>query len=100
MDFAAPARRLLYWGQGRNQLAEQNQSIIYKESIMKTLEKTLERSSFWQLVFSQSKVNGAPYNGEQLPGRIWDWPKDTYLQKRLHESKSKWYQPSHRAELN
>jgi hypothetical protein len=100
MDFAAPARRLLYWSQGRNQLAEQNQSIIYKESIMKTLEKTLERSSFWQLVFSQSKVNGAPYNGEQLPGRIWDWPKDTYLQKRLHESKSKWYQTAHRAELN
>jgi hypothetical protein len=67
---------------------------------MKTLETTLERSSFWQLVFSQSKVNGAPYNGEQLPGRIWDWPKDTYLQKRLHESKSKWYRTANRAELN
>jgi hypothetical protein len=100
MDFAAPARRLLYRSQGRDQLAEQNRSIIYKESIMKTLEKTLERSSFWQLVFSQSKVNGAPYNGEQLPGRIWDWPKDTYLQKRLHESKSKWYRTANRAELN
>lgn len=67
---------------------------------MKIIEKTLERPSFWQLVFSQSKVNGAPYNGEQLPGRIWDWPKDTYLQKRLHESKSKWYQTANRAELN
>ena len=31
---------------------------------MKTMEKTLETPSFWQLVFSQSKVNGAPYNGE------------------------------------
>ena len=67
---------------------------------MKTLEKTLERPSFWQMVFSHSKVNGAPYNGEQLPGRIWDWPKDTYLQKRLHESKSKWYHSANRAELN
>jgi hypothetical protein len=46
---------------------------------MKTNEKLLETPSFWQLVFSQSKVNGAPYNGELLPGRIWDWPKDTYL---------------------
>jgi hypothetical protein len=67
---------------------------------MKTMEKSLETPSFWQLVFSQSKVNGAPYNGEQLPGRIWDWPKDTYLQRRLYESKSKWYQTANRAELN
>ena len=67
---------------------------------MKTIEKTLERPSFWQLVFSQSKVNGAPYSGEQLPGRNWNWPKDTYLQRRLQESKSKWYQALSRAELN
>jgi hypothetical protein len=67
---------------------------------MKIIEKTLEGQSFWQLVFSQSKVNGASYNGEQLPGRIWDWPKDTYLQRRLHEAKSKWYQAANRAELN
>ena len=67
---------------------------------MKTTEKLLETPSFWQLVFSQSKVNGAPYNGEQLPGRIWDWPKHTYLQKRLHQSRSKWCQTADRAELN
>ena len=65
---------------------------------MKNVESVLDQPSFWQLVFSQSKVNGAPYNGEQLPGRIWDWPKDTYLQRRLRESK--WYQTASRAQLN
>jgi hypothetical protein len=65
---------------------------------MKNVESALDQPSFWQLVFSQSKVNGAPYNGEQLPGRIWDWPKDTYLQRRLRESK--WYQTANRAQLN
>jgi len=45
----------------------------------------LETPSFWQLVFAQSKANGAPYRGEQLPGQIWNWPKDTFLQRRLRE---------------
>ena len=44
---------------------------------MKTNETELEKPSFWQLVFTQSKVNGAHYIGEQLPGSNWDWPKDT-----------------------
>ena len=35
---------------------------------MKTNETELEKPSFWQLVFTQSKVNGAHYIGEQLPG--------------------------------
>lgn len=43
------------------------------------------KPSYWQLIFSQSKVNGAPYYGESLPGRVWDWPKDTYLQRRLQQ---------------
>jgi hypothetical protein len=54
---------------------------------MKTFQSESDKQSFWQLVFSQSKVNGAPYHGELLPGRLWDWPKDTYLQRRLRESK-------------
>jgi hypothetical protein len=41
------------------------------------------KPSSWQLVFLQSKVNGALYRGEQLPNLSWDWPKDTYLQRRL-----------------
>jgi hypothetical protein len=42
-----------------------------------------QKRSFWQRVFLQSKVNGAVYLGEQLPGVRWEWPKDTYLQRRL-----------------
>jgi hypothetical protein len=57
---------------------------------MKTNEMELEKPSFWQLVFTQSKVNGARYIGEQLPGSNWDWPKDTFLQRRLRQVK--WYQ--------
>jgi hypothetical protein len=65
---------------------------------MKNVENALDTQSFWQLVFSQSKVNGASYSGEQLTSRIWDWPKDTYLQRRLRESKS--YPTGNRADLN
>ena len=50
---------------------------------MKSIEVRLHKTSYWQLVFLQSKVNGATYNGETLPGRHWDWPKNTYLQRRL-----------------
>ena len=54
--------------------------------------------SFWQLVFSQSKVNGAPYFGDNLPGRSWEWPKDTYLQRRLQQSK--WFQSTGNNKVN
>jgi hypothetical protein len=45
----------------------------------------LQQPSFWQLVFLQSKVNGARYEGDQLTGHSWIWPKDTYLQRRLKQ---------------
>ncbi len=41
---------------------------------MKLVESDLERPSFWQLVFSQSKVNGALYNDEELPQAQKAWP--------------------------
>jgi hypothetical protein len=66
--------------------------------LMKESENELEKQSFWQLVFSQSKVNGALYMGEQLPGRNWDWPKNTYLQRRLRQVR--WYQASEKTQLN
>ncbi len=50
---------------------------------MKGHGNIFERASCWQLVFMQSKVNGALYAGEELPGHKWDWPKNTYLQRRL-----------------
>ena len=65
---------------------------------MKGSENELEKQSFWQLVFSQSKVNGALYMGEQLPGRNWNWPKNTYLQRRLRQVR--WYQASEKIQLN
>ncbi|HEU5463664.1 MAG TPA: hypothetical protein VFV82_06005 [Candidatus Binatia bacterium] len=54
---------------------------------MKAMEGEMVKPSYWQLIFLQSKVNGAAYNGEELPGRNWDWPKNTYLQRRLHRAK-------------
>jgi hypothetical protein len=56
-------------------------------SDMKSSETETAKPSYWQLIFLQSKANGAAYNGEELPGRNWDWPKDTYLQRRLQRSK-------------
>ena len=37
----------------------------------------------WLQVFNNSKVNGAPYRGDYLPAHSWEWPTDTYLQRRL-----------------
>jgi len=37
----------------------------------------------WQLIFLQSKVNNGAYYGDQLPPQIWDWPEETWFQKRL-----------------
>lgn len=50
---------------------------------MKSIDVNEYKPSYWQLVFLQSKVNGANYNGEALPQRSWDWPKNTYLRRRL-----------------
>ena len=37
----------------------------------------------WQVIFLVSKANGANYKGDELPARKWDWPRETYLQRRL-----------------
>ena len=55
---------------------------------MKTTETDTAKPSYWQLIFLQSKVNGASYGGDELLGRNWNWPKDTYLQRRLERTKS------------
>ncbi len=39
----------------------------------------------WQIIFQQSKVNGAMYFGDSLPHHPWKWPKNTWLQKRLRD---------------
>ncbi|HEY2990176.1 MAG TPA: hypothetical protein VGL11_20855 [Candidatus Binatia bacterium] len=48
-----------------------------------------EKPSFWQQVFLQSKVNGAPYFGDSLPGQHWNWPKDSYLKRKLKRVRSR-----------
>jgi len=68
------------------------------ETEMKPMDSELDKPSYWQLVFLQSKVNGASYNGEELPGRNWEWPKNTYLQRRLR--RHKFLQPSGNSKLH
>ena len=55
---------------------------------MRPAEIEKKKPSFWQVVFLHSKVNGALYRGEQLPGRRWDWPQDTFLQRRLKQARA------------
>ena len=54
-----------------------------EEYTMKPIE-VQHKLTYWQRVFIQSKVNGASYHGESLSGQVWCWPKNTYLQRRLH----------------
>ncbi len=41
--------------------------------------------SSWQLIFLQSKVNGAQYRGDEIRPYCWDWPQETYFQKRVRD---------------
>jgi len=49
---------------------------------MKWKFSSRDQMSYWQLIFSQSKVNGASYKNDELPTCNWNWPTDTYLQRR------------------
>jgi hypothetical protein len=51
---------------------------------MKSKQSSRNQMSYWQLIFSQSKVNGAAYNDDELPVFNWNWPTDTYLRRRRH----------------
>jgi hypothetical protein len=39
--------------------------------------------SDWMNVFAQSRVNGGEYGGDKLPEQKWDWPRDTWLKRKL-----------------
>ena len=56
---------------------------------MKAIESPMRNPTYWQLIFLQSKVNGASYTGETLGRQNWDWPKDTYFQRRMQRIKFK-----------
>jgi hypothetical protein len=42
-----------------------------------------DKLSYWQTILLQSKANGCLYRGEDLPQTNWEWPKNTWFQKRL-----------------
>lgn len=58
------------------------------------------QASVWLQVFGNSKVNGAPYDGENLPVHAWAWPKGTYLQSRLRAVRADWGQSENVANGN
>ena len=67
---------------------------------MKSQRVKWEGQSFWQLVFGQSKVNGARYDGENLNTSPWCWPTNTYLQRRRQLLKnSQAFDQSERGEI-
>ena len=70
-------------GRFRARLNITNVAFTERRAKMKAIDVNLHKPSYWQLVFLQSKVNGAAYSGEGLPRRSWNWPKNTYLQRRL-----------------
>ena len=41
--------------------------------------------TLWQLIFTQSKVNGGVYYGDRLVAQNWMWPNETWFQTRLCE---------------
>lgn len=55
---------------------------------MKKNKDTNDKSS-WELIFTQSPVNGAAYIGEHLPRWPVQWPRDTWLQRKLAEKTKK-----------
>jgi hypothetical protein len=79
-----------------NLIRQKKRNLGGTEMKQQTMEN--EKPSFWQMIFLQSKVNGASYNGEDLPGRNWNWPKNTYLQRRLR--RHKWFQSSDNLRMN
>lgn len=42
----------------------------------------------WELIFRQSRVNLGSYDGDRLPAQNWDWPRDTWFQRRLRHLRS------------
>lgn len=66
---------------------------------MAGLTTNTRQLSFWQLIFLQSKVNGAAYHGDELSQHKWDWPHKTYLERRLHHLRDE-VEITHLAPLN
>ena len=44
-----------------------------------------DQTSYWQTIFTQSKVNGCSYRGEDLMHSKWQWPTNTWFQEKLSD---------------
>lgn len=51
------------------------------------LSDPIKPLSFWEMIFTLSPVNGADNCQDILPVHGRDWPKETFLQRRLEELK-------------
>jgi hypothetical protein len=68
---------------------------------MKAIESPRGNATYWQLIFLRSKVNGASYNGDAVAKHNWwNWPKDTYFQRRLHRIKFQSQGQEHNSDLS
>jgi hypothetical protein len=47
----------------------------------------------WASIFSQSPANNARYDGDRLPAQVWQWPADTWFQKRIRYLRAHGRQP-------
>lgn len=43
----------------------------------------VDKTSYWQRIFSLSPINGGMYFGEHLPPSRMTWPRSTWFQRRL-----------------
>ena len=41
----------------------------------------------WESVFRQSRVNDGYYDEDKLPQSKWDWPRETWFQTRLDQTR-------------
>ena len=43
----------------------------------------VDKTSYWQRIFAQSRCNNGPYIGEHLPRWPMRWPEGTWLKTRM-----------------
>lgn len=55
------------------------------KNLATNIEAQEDRTSYWQAIFIQSKANGCPYRGDDLPHSKWQWPRDTWFQEQLRD---------------
>jgi hypothetical protein len=52
------------------------------------MEPTKLRPKDVEIIFETSRANGAEYRGNELPTYKWQWPEETWMQRRLKERKA------------